>query len=182
MPRAKGSIPSLSAISRASPPCIPRNSGKKGARSGGGRRMSAGAHPWWGRISTRGATQGYICRWSYFHHQSLSWLTSALRCVLYVRIGPVSPRHHFIPLMAPTIALLPAARLYEFSRLSHESDFFSDQCSPREPSSLLHFSLSNASVRAYPNVAPITRTNDSTKVPNFRARCSGIERGPNAVC
>lgn len=129
----------------ASPPCIPRNRGKKGARSGGGRRMSAGAHPWWGRISTRGANQGYICRWSYFHHQSLSWLTSALRCVLYVRIGWVSPRHHFIPLMAPTIALLSAARPCEFSRLSHENRilFFSISTSVRPENWICYYIFSS---------------------------------------
>lgn len=60
------------------------------------------------------------------------------------------------------------------------SIFCSDQCSPRELSSLLHFS-SLMHLCAYPNVTPITRTNDPTKVLNFRARCSGIERGTNAV-
>lgn len=75
------------------------------------------------------------------------------------------------------------ARLCEFSRLSYESGpffFVPTSVRPEKRSSLLHFSFL-MHLCAYPNVAPIIRTNDPTKVLNFRAQCSGIERGTNAV-
>jgi hypothetical protein len=93
-------------VTRSSPPSICRNRGKKGARSGGGRRMSVAPSLVGAYQRIRGAIQGYICRRTYFHHQSLSWLTSAPR-VCFVRTDRLgestTPLH---PPKTSTIAIL----------------------------------------------------------------------------
>lgn len=130
-------------------------------------------HPWWGRISTWGAIQGYICRRSNFHHQSLSRLTSALRCVLHVRIGWVSlcTRHHFIPLRHDDrLFVCWPDSASSCASVAQIGSFFGSKCSPpRETEFGITYFSYLMYLCAYLNVAPITRTNDPTKVPNLHA-------------
>lgn len=114
------------------PTSIPRNSGKKGARSGGGRRMSASIPG--GGVSALGVLSKDIYADEVTSTISHCPDLPALRCVLYVRIGRVSPRHHFIPLSHRDRAFAPRAR-----RPSFRTNWipFSGQCSLVPGTSLL---------------------------------------------
>lgn len=133
-----------------SPPCIPRNRGKKGARSGGGRRMSSVA-------SLVGAYQHSGCypriyMPTKFLPPSVTVLTLPQHCGVFctVRIGWVSPRHHFIPLKdirrafarCSTLRVLASTNCYKLGPF-----FGSDQCSPQRIDFGILFSLSHAYVR-----------------------------------
>jgi len=109
-------------VTRGSPPSICRNRGKKGPRSGGGRRMSVAPSLVGAYQRIRGAIQGYICRRSYFHHQSLSWLTSAPR-VCFVRTDRLG--ESTTSLHPPKIHDRDPAPLDHGSLLSHGREPFS---------------------------------------------------------
>lgn len=182
MPRAKGTIPSLFAVSRTSPPCIPKKQRKKG-----GSIWRRSKDERW-RSSLVGAYQHSGCYPRIYMPMKLlppsvtvlTYLSTAVCFVRTDRLGEsTTPLHP--PNGTHDRAFARSSTLRDFAFITRIASIFrSDQCSPRELSTLLHFS-SLMHLCAYPNVAPITHTNDPTKVLNFRARCSGIERGTNAV-
>lgn len=138
-----------------SPPCILKNRGKKGARSGGGRRMSAGLSS-----SLVGAYQHSGCYTGIYMPMKLlppsvtvlTYLSTAVCFVRTDRLGEsTTPLHP--PNGTHDHAFARCSRLCEFSRLSHESDppfFF---LSPFRPvfapriEFAITFFLSNASAR-----------------------------------
>lgn len=103
----------------------------------------------------------------------------------YGSVGWVCTRHHFIPLRHDDrLFVCWPDSASSCASVAQIGSFFGSkpECSPRELSSVSHFSYL-MHLCAYLNVAPITRTNDPTKVPNLYAQCTrGIEQGTIAMC